>query len=211
MLRNNLSSIMAAKKIIATKVAKDTGIARSTISKISNNSTEKIEYSTINTLCRYLGVTPSDFFHYVPIDFEFNFDLSQDFSFIDYSTYDGSGYEITFEFNFLIDCFINRNEYNFPLLGTCSITDDIFGNLYDLIININFENEDDKEEFRKIESQIPPAFHEGLRNDLEGYVKNAFYDEVRSKFDNTNYYDLLLSFDLYVESEALRFKKTLPF
>lgn len=68
MIRNKLSVLLAERGIKATKVSNDTGIARSTLSKITNNSSEKIDYSTINTLCRYLKITPCDFFEYAPID-----------------------------------------------------------------------------------------------------------------------------------------------
>lgn len=71
MIRNRLSILLAERGIKATKVANDTGIARSTLSKITNNSSEKIDYSTINTLCRYLKITPCDFFEYEPFDVSF--------------------------------------------------------------------------------------------------------------------------------------------
>ncbi|EME8160232.1 helix-turn-helix transcriptional regulator [Enterococcus faecium] len=71
MIRNKLSILLAERGIKATKVANDTGIARSTLSKITNNSSEKIDYSTINTLCRYLKITPCDFFEYEPFDVSF--------------------------------------------------------------------------------------------------------------------------------------------
>lgn len=75
MIRNKLSLLLAERGIKATKVANDTGIARSTLSKINNNSSEKIDYSTINTLCRYLQITPCDFFEYVPFDVDFFVDI----------------------------------------------------------------------------------------------------------------------------------------
>lgn len=77
MIRNKLSILLTERGLKATKVANDTGIARSTLSKISSNSSEKIEYSTINTLCKYLRITPSDFFEYSPIDVSFYFELGE--------------------------------------------------------------------------------------------------------------------------------------
>lgn len=71
MLRNKLSILLTERGIKATKVSNDTGIARSTLSKITNNASEKIDYGTINTLCRYLKITPCDFFEYVPFDVDF--------------------------------------------------------------------------------------------------------------------------------------------
>lgn len=77
MIRNKLSILLTERGLKATKVANDTGIARSTLSKISSNSSEKIEYSTINTLCKYLRITPSEFFEYSPIDVSFYFELGE--------------------------------------------------------------------------------------------------------------------------------------
>ena len=47
MLRNNLAKLMIDRGISATQLFNDTGIARSTISKISNNNTDKINLQTI--------------------------------------------------------------------------------------------------------------------------------------------------------------------
>lgn len=75
MIRNNLAKLLVERGIKAVKASNDTGIAQSTLSKISNNDTEKIDYSTINTLCKYLKITPCEFFEYSPIDVEFTFFL----------------------------------------------------------------------------------------------------------------------------------------
>ncbi|WP_242933848.1 helix-turn-helix domain-containing protein [Lactococcus cremoris] len=42
--------------IKASKLAKDTGIAQSTISKIVNNATSQIDYSTLDKICLYLKI-----------------------------------------------------------------------------------------------------------------------------------------------------------
>lgn len=77
MIRNNLAILLLERNIKAIQVSNDTGIAQSTLSKISNNSTEKIDYSTINTLCNYLKITPCEFFEYSPIDVSFSFFLDE--------------------------------------------------------------------------------------------------------------------------------------
>ena len=70
MLRNNLAKLMIDRGITATQLFNDTGIARSTISKISNNNTDKISLSTIDKICNYLHVTPADFFDFIPFEFD---------------------------------------------------------------------------------------------------------------------------------------------
>lgn len=68
MLRNNLAKLMIDRGISATQLFNDTGIARSTISKISNNNTDKISLQTIDKICNYLEVSPSEFFDFWPYD-----------------------------------------------------------------------------------------------------------------------------------------------
>lgn len=68
MISNKLATLMAERKIKATRLSSDTGIARSTISSLTNNDSKMIQFDTINTLCQYLNVTPADFFIYSPYD-----------------------------------------------------------------------------------------------------------------------------------------------
>lgn len=68
MLRNNLAKLMIDRGISATQLFTDTGIARSTISKISNNNTDKISLQTIDKICNYLEVSPTEFFDFWPYD-----------------------------------------------------------------------------------------------------------------------------------------------
>lgn len=83
MLRNNLAKLMIDRGISATQLFNDTGIARSTISKISNNHTDKISLQTIDTICNYLEVAPDEFFDFWPYDVKIqcgfnNFDSLED-------------------------------------------------------------------------------------------------------------------------------------
>ena len=70
MLRNNLAKLMIDRGVTATQLFNDTGIARSTISKISNNNTDKISMSTIDKICNYLRITPADFFDFIPFEID---------------------------------------------------------------------------------------------------------------------------------------------
>ena len=83
MLRNNLAKLMIDRGISATQLFNDTGIARSTISKISNNKTDKFSLQTIDKICNYLEVSPSDFFDFWDYDVQLktgftNFDSVQE-------------------------------------------------------------------------------------------------------------------------------------
>ncbi|MGE8000863.1 helix-turn-helix domain-containing protein [Lysinibacillus sp. NPDC093190] len=72
MIRNRLAALMGERGLKITRVAKDTGISRNTITSIAQNDSEMIRMETINTLCKYLGVTPCEFYEYEPIDIDFS-------------------------------------------------------------------------------------------------------------------------------------------
>lgn len=70
MVRCNLSVLLAERHLKITKVSKDTGISRTTLTYLANNYSKGIQYETLNTLCTYLHTTPDELISYIPIDIE---------------------------------------------------------------------------------------------------------------------------------------------
>lgn len=70
MIRNRLSILIAERNLKISRVAKDTGVSRSTVTSIAQNDSKMIQMDTIDILCRYLEVTPAEFFDYNPLHFE---------------------------------------------------------------------------------------------------------------------------------------------
>lgn len=68
MVRCNLAVLLAERNLRITKVSSDTGISRTTLTNLANNYGTGIQLDTLNTLCMYLKVTPSQIFHFVPVD-----------------------------------------------------------------------------------------------------------------------------------------------
>lgn len=68
MIRCNLAILMAEQNLKITKVSNDTGISRTTLTALSSNHSQGIQFDTLNTLCRYLKVEPSQLISYVPVD-----------------------------------------------------------------------------------------------------------------------------------------------
>lgn len=64
MLVCNLKILMAERNLKITKIAKDTGISRTTLTSLANNYSQGIQFDTLNSLCKYLNVLPNDFFSY---------------------------------------------------------------------------------------------------------------------------------------------------
>lgn len=59
-----LDTLLNGRKITKTQLCKDTGISTNVISKISKNEGFKTE--TINRLCEYLHVQPSEIMEWIP-------------------------------------------------------------------------------------------------------------------------------------------------
>lgn len=68
MIRSNFSVILAENNLKITKVAHDTGISRTTLTALAQNDCKGVQFDTVNTLCMYLDITPSQLIDYMPID-----------------------------------------------------------------------------------------------------------------------------------------------
>lgn len=85
MLKSNLKVLLAERNISITQVSNDTGISRTTLTSLMSVA-KGIQFETMNTLCNYLKITPSDLFIYVPYDvkielesFRYKYDSSANF------------------------------------------------------------------------------------------------------------------------------------
>lgn len=69
MIRNKLKELMDERGLKATRIANDIdNLSRNTINSTVSNSGKMIQFETVNSLCQYLGVTPQEFFEYLPFD-----------------------------------------------------------------------------------------------------------------------------------------------
>lgn len=75
MIINRLSVLLAERTIRANKLALETGIAQSTLTRITNNRSSQIDYDTLNKICNYFKISPNDFFDYTPFDFKVSYSL----------------------------------------------------------------------------------------------------------------------------------------
>lgn len=64
-----LDTLLDERKITKTQLCKDTGISTNVVSKISKNEVFKTD--TLNRICEYLQVQPSDIMEWIP-DAEYN-------------------------------------------------------------------------------------------------------------------------------------------
>lgn len=69
MIRNRLAELLAERGLKISRVAAEIpNLSRNTITSTSQNSGKMIQLETINSLCQYLGISPTDFFEYLPFD-----------------------------------------------------------------------------------------------------------------------------------------------
>lgn len=69
MIDSNLAVLLAERNLKISKVSKDTGISRTTLTSLCYDYTAGIKYSTLNILCQYLNITPTEFFSFIPYDY----------------------------------------------------------------------------------------------------------------------------------------------
>ena len=68
MLKCNLGVLLAERGLKITKVAEETGISRTTITALVNNTHQGIQFDTLNKLCLYLKSSPTEFFLFYPFN-----------------------------------------------------------------------------------------------------------------------------------------------
>lgn len=54
MVKCNLSGLMGVKKLKISQVVRDTGINRSTVTRLYHETTTRIDFETLELLCKYL-------------------------------------------------------------------------------------------------------------------------------------------------------------
>jgi putative transcriptional regulator len=67
-VRSRLGDIMKQRGLGNKDVVEITGISRNTITSLAANATKRIDYDTLEGLCRGLGVTPGDLIEYIEDD-----------------------------------------------------------------------------------------------------------------------------------------------
>ena len=68
MIHCNLATLLAQRNLKISKVFQDTGISRTTLTALAYNHAQGIQFDTLNTLCTYLKVRPTDLILHVPVD-----------------------------------------------------------------------------------------------------------------------------------------------
>lgn len=181
MIRCNLSILLAERNLKISKVATLTGISRTTLTSLTNNYSQGIQFDTINTLCNFLNVGPEQIISYIPVDINLE--------------------NVTLDDDMLqIDLLISKNSRSLScaLGGTC-YTYFKDGKLCDIDINIQFYA-NDNEDIIKQNSLIIDSF-KMLSAAFKTDIENKIYDKIILEFDeeiinNTLNYSFTWPFEL---------------
>ena len=57
---------MAERGLKISDLYEETGISKTTLMALSENSGKGVQFDTVDKLCNFLGVTPCEFFDYSP-------------------------------------------------------------------------------------------------------------------------------------------------
>lgn len=189
MLRNNLAKLMIDRGITATQLFNDTGIARSTISKISNNKTDKINISTVDKLCNYLMVSPADFFDYIP------FEISMKAGFDNYDSLSELAEEMQFAFEgweepvfLIINIFHLGKKLTIEYQGSCFVNTQNFFKCS----NIQFKISKDNDVVSDTIFNWPIQFQNDFAEIVREYIQSTF-DIEPSSLEETIHLGTLLS------------------
>lgn len=66
MISCNLPVLLAERRLRVADLVRMTDISKSTLHRIYNDETTRIEFDTLSKLCNVLEVTPGDILKYVP-------------------------------------------------------------------------------------------------------------------------------------------------
>ncbi|MEW4354072.1 helix-turn-helix transcriptional regulator [Streptococcus pneumoniae] len=66
MIKTNFAVLMAERGLKIADVYEDTGISKTTLMALSENTGKGVQFDTVDKLCNYLGIELKDFFVYSP-------------------------------------------------------------------------------------------------------------------------------------------------
>ena len=66
MLKNHLSKLMGEKRYSIVEVSRKTGVTTSTISNLYNDKVKRLDFDTLEKLCKLLNCNTQDILEYIP-------------------------------------------------------------------------------------------------------------------------------------------------
>ncbi|AGZ24782.1 MULTISPECIES: helix-turn-helix domain-containing protein [Staphylococcus] len=174
MIQSRLSVLMAERGLKISDLYEETGISKTTLMAIAENTGKGVQYDTVDKLCNFLGVTPCEFFEYSPYLVSFRMDkIKSDRNIpIDYTiTIKNQNYEKLF---YLYVFIYLGNSYDIPVRK----------DEFKAYIDINLESSEhyNDEEFYNFISDLTISFRTDFINKIIGSITSLLLDfeEVRT-------------------------------
>lgn len=174
MIQSRLSVLMAERGLKISDLYEETGISKTTLMAIAENTGKGVQYDTVDKLCNFLGVTPCEFFEYSPYLVSFRMDKikSNRNIPIDYTiTIKNQNYEKLF---YLYVFIYLGNSYDIPVRK----------DEFKAYIDINLESSEhyNDEEFYNFISDLTISFRTDFINKIIGSITSLLLDfeEVRT-------------------------------
>lgn len=166
MIQSRLSVLMAERGLKISDLYEETGISKTTLMAIAENTGKGVQFDTVDKLCNFLGVTPCDFFDYSPYIVE-----TQKSDFIEGNL---KGIEIkikkqNYEKYFNLDIYVyNGDSYDIPFKK----------GEFDYYITLGLQSSDHytDDEFYKFLSNMNISFRTDFINKLIQEVKSQLAD-----------------------------------
>jgi hypothetical protein len=208
MIKNNFNELVAQRKLKITRISNDTGISRPTLNSLTRDDGKGIQYDTLNKLCNYFNVTPSEFFSYIPYDISFNFEVMDEKGEV-INQVDKIEYTEKKRAFLFINVFDNKGikkhtfELLYYVLTTFNTTIDVneVGGVFEEVKG-NFSNVLlDREQFENVENefiaflkQLEVQWQTKIIEDITYYLSN----NINEKVDGDSISDLESDFNRYI-------------
>lgn len=184
MIRNRLSELLSERGLKITKVAKDTGISRNTLTATAQNDSRMIQYETIDTLCSYLGISPNDFFQYIPYSVSYSVQITE----LTFSP-EGVGFpgnaELDCSFDLFIDFSSSRDNREFQLQGKVLSLNKTGVNHYHVVVELTPESDTSDKELEAFRSaSIPVGFYSMIEEEMQNAILNSIKEELAVLLDS---------------------------
>ena len=171
MIQSKLSVLMAERGLKISDLYEETGISKTTLMALAENSGKGVQFDTVDKLCNFLGVTPCEFFEYSP--YIVNIEESKYYSQKENNLNDlavtvkNQFYEKTFYLSMYID---SGDAFDLPI----NDTDLKLAVLIGLSDNESYKNE----EFFKFLSELSVAFETEFINKIINNIKEKLSENL---------------------------------
>ena len=183
MIKTNFAVLIAERGLKIADVYESTGISKTTLMALAENTGKGVQFDTVDKLCNFLDIELKDFFVYVPYIWDMKFKQNIEEKYSDYIIIRLKSNRSEKDY-FLTTNFFHPQNYDFPL------DDDSFS----LWISIDLESSDaySRDDFFQFLSDLPISMKTTFFNQiletlkLNVLIENNVVTSYREVFDDSD-------------------------